>query len=51
MTDPYEVGREKIREFARALQDGHPAHRHEDAALRLVFDGLVAPCPLATATA
>lgn len=43
LTDPYEVGREKIREFARALQDGHPAHRHEDAAGGLGFDGLVAP--------
>ncbi|MGK8505969.1 fused (3R)-hydroxyacyl-ACP dehydratase subunits HadA/HadB [Nocardia asiatica] len=43
LTDSYEVGREKIREFARALQDGHPAHRHEDAAVRLGFDGLVAP--------
>ncbi|MEU1993443.1 fused (3R)-hydroxyacyl-ACP dehydratase subunits HadA/HadB [Nocardia gamkensis] len=43
LTEPYEVGREKIREFARALQDGHPAHRHEDAAGGLGFDGLVAP--------
>ncbi|UAK31564.1 MaoC family dehydratase N-terminal domain-containing protein [Nocardia asteroides] len=43
LTDTYEVGREKIREFARALQDGHPAHRHEDAAMALGFDGLVAP--------
>ncbi|WP_159849635.1 fused (3R)-hydroxyacyl-ACP dehydratase subunits HadA/HadB [Nocardia sp. CY41] len=43
LTDPYEVGREKIREFARALQDGHPAHRYEDAAAGLGFDGLVAP--------
>lgn len=43
LTDHYEVGREKIREFARALQDGHPAHRYEDAAAELGFDGLVAP--------
>ncbi|MEU7768393.1 fused (3R)-hydroxyacyl-ACP dehydratase subunits HadA/HadB [Nocardia sp. NPDC049190] len=43
MTDHYEVGREKIREFARALQDGHPAHWHEGAAADLGFDGLVAP--------
>ncbi|MEV6320732.1 fused (3R)-hydroxyacyl-ACP dehydratase subunits HadA/HadB [Nocardia sp. NPDC051787] len=43
LTDHYEVGREKIREFARALQDGHPAHRYEEAAAELGFDGLVAP--------
>ncbi|MEW1740512.1 fused (3R)-hydroxyacyl-ACP dehydratase subunits HadA/HadB [Nocardia beijingensis] len=43
LTDPYEVGREKIREFARALRDDHPAHRYEDAAAELGFDGLIAP--------
>ncbi|MGO4614280.1 fused (3R)-hydroxyacyl-ACP dehydratase subunits HadA/HadB [Nocardia sp. 2YAB30] len=43
MTEHYEVGREKIREFARAVQDGHPAHQHEGAAAELGFDGLVAP--------
>ncbi|WP_067464532.1 fused (3R)-hydroxyacyl-ACP dehydratase subunits HadA/HadB [Nocardia amamiensis] len=43
LTDHYEVGREKIREFARALQDDHPAHRYEDAAAELGFDRLVAP--------
>ncbi|WP_067833987.1 fused (3R)-hydroxyacyl-ACP dehydratase subunits HadA/HadB [Nocardia lijiangensis] len=41
--DHYEVGREKIREFAQALQDDHPAHWNEDAAAGLGYDGLVAP--------
>jgi acyl dehydratase len=41
--DHYEVGREKIREYARAVQDYHPAHWHETAASELDFDGLVAP--------
>ncbi|MBF6472375.1 MULTISPECIES: fused (3R)-hydroxyacyl-ACP dehydratase subunits HadA/HadB [Nocardia] len=39
----YEVEREKIREFARAVQDAHPAHRSESAAAELGFPGLVAP--------
>ncbi|MFI2283291.1 fused (3R)-hydroxyacyl-ACP dehydratase subunits HadA/HadB [Nocardia beijingensis] len=39
----YEVEREKIREFARAVQDSHPAHRSEDAAAELGFPGLIAP--------
>ncbi|WP_028478008.1 fused (3R)-hydroxyacyl-ACP dehydratase subunits HadA/HadB [Nocardia sp. CNY236] len=43
LTDHYEVGREKIREFARALQDDHPAHRNESAAAEFGFDGLIAP--------
>ncbi|MFR9749470.1 fused (3R)-hydroxyacyl-ACP dehydratase subunits HadA/HadB [Nocardia sp. 004] len=43
LIDHYEVGREKIREFARALQDGHPAHWDEGAAAELGFAGLVAP--------
>jgi acyl dehydratase len=41
--DYYEVGREKIREYARAVQDLHPAHWREDAAGRLGYAGLVAP--------
>ncbi|OZC90905.1 acyl dehydratase [Rhodococcus sp. 06-412-2C] len=41
--DFYEVGREKIREFARAVQDSHPAHHDEDAAKGLGYDGLLAP--------
>ncbi|MET4049670.1 acyl dehydratase [Rhodococcus sp. 1163] len=40
---PYEVGREKVREYARAVQDLHPAHHDEDAAKALGYDGLLAP--------
>ncbi|EID75396.1 MULTISPECIES: (3R)-hydroxyacyl-ACP dehydratase subunit HadA [Rhodococcus] len=43
VTDFYEVGREKIREFAESLQDPHPAYRSEDAAVGLGYDGLIAP--------
>ncbi|MBF6098536.1 MaoC family dehydratase N-terminal domain-containing protein [Nocardia cyriacigeorgica] len=43
MVDHYEVGREKIREFARAVQDAHPAHWREDAAAALGYDALIAP--------
>ncbi|MFT4042550.1 MAG: fused (3R)-hydroxyacyl-ACP dehydratase subunits HadA/HadB [Gordonia sp. (in: high G+C Gram-positive bacteria)] len=39
----YVVGREKIREYARAIQDFHPAHRDEAAAAALGYSGLVAP--------
>nr|WP_245670988.1 fused (3R)-hydroxyacyl-ACP dehydratase subunits HadA/HadB [Nocardia flavorosea] len=41
--DYYEVGREKIREYARAVQDHHPAHWSEDAAWALGHSELVAP--------
>ncbi|WP_280758842.1 (3R)-hydroxyacyl-ACP dehydratase subunit HadA [Prescottella agglutinans] len=43
VTDFYEIGREKIREYARAVLDGHPAHHDEDAARGLGYDGLIAP--------
>jgi acyl dehydratase len=43
MADTYLVGREKIREFARAVQDNHPAHWDVDAAKRLGYPGLIAP--------
>nr|WP_269821621.1 fused (3R)-hydroxyacyl-ACP dehydratase subunits HadA/HadB [Nocardia yamanashiensis] len=43
LDDYYEVGREKIREYARAVQDFHPAHWSEAAANELGYDGLVAP--------
>ncbi|WP_328402496.1 FAS1-like dehydratase domain-containing protein [Nocardia sp. NBC_00403] len=43
----YIVGGEKIREFARAVQDYHPAHWSEDAAAALGFDGLIAPATFA----
>lgn len=39
----YEVGREKVREYARAVQDYHPAHWDVDAAADLGYSGLVAP--------
>ncbi|MFF0493816.1 fused (3R)-hydroxyacyl-ACP dehydratase subunits HadA/HadB [Nocardia sp. NPDC004068] len=41
--DHYEVGREKVREFARAVQNSHPAHRYEADAGKLGYDGVVAP--------
>ncbi|MGW4351470.1 fused (3R)-hydroxyacyl-ACP dehydratase subunits HadA/HadB [Nocardia sp. NPDC004582] len=43
LDDYYEVGREKIREYARAVQDFHPAHWSEDAAGELGYAGLIAP--------
>ncbi|WKG03518.1 fused (3R)-hydroxyacyl-ACP dehydratase subunits HadA/HadB [Mycolicibacterium sp. HK-90] len=43
MEDTYLVGREKVREFARAVQDYHPAHWDLDAAAKLGYSGLVAP--------
>ncbi|MFT3715080.1 MAG: fused (3R)-hydroxyacyl-ACP dehydratase subunits HadA/HadB [Gordonia sp. (in: high G+C Gram-positive bacteria)] len=39
----YEVGREKIREYARAVQDDNPVHWDEDAAKAAGYSGLVAP--------
>ncbi|OBA58627.1 fused (3R)-hydroxyacyl-ACP dehydratase subunits HadA/HadB [Gordonia sp. 852002-10350_SCH5691597] len=41
--EPYLVGREKVREYARAVQDHHVAHRDEEAAHALGYSGLVAP--------
>ena len=40
--DYFEVDREKIREFARAVKDEHPAHYNEDAAKECGYDALVA---------
>lgn len=39
----YEVEREKVREFARAIQATHPAHYREKAAAELGHPALVAP--------
>jgi acyl dehydratase len=39
----YRVGREKVREYARAVQDYHPAHWDLAAAAELGYSGLVAP--------
>lgn len=42
-SEPYDVGREKIREFAAAIGDRHPAYRDLDAARALGYDDLIAP--------
>ena len=39
----YQVGREKVREYARAVQDYHGAHWEPEAAAALGYSGLVAP--------
>ncbi|WP_330231053.1 fused (3R)-hydroxyacyl-ACP dehydratase subunits HadA/HadB [Nocardia sp. NBC_00508] len=49
VTDRYEVGREKIRDFARAVQDFHPAHWDDATAAALGHPGLVAPITFASA--
>lgn len=41
--DYYEVSREKVREYARAVQDYHPIHWDEDAAHEYGYDNLLAP--------
>ncbi|OBB37937.1 MULTISPECIES: MaoC family dehydratase N-terminal domain-containing protein [unclassified Mycobacterium] len=41
--DYFEVDREKIREFARAVKDEHPAHFTEEAAAEYGYDSLIAP--------
>jgi acyl dehydratase len=43
MDHTYLVGREKVREFARSVQDYHPAHWDLAAAAALGYPGLVAP--------
>ncbi len=42
-TPPYEVGREKIREFADAVGDPHPAYRDVAAAKELGHPDVIAP--------
>src|SRR5262249_20379606 len=42
-TAPYEVGREKIREFADAIGDTNPAYRDPDAAKALGHPDVIAP--------
>jgi acyl dehydratase len=42
-TDPYEVGREKIREFADAVSDPNPAYRDPAAARALGYPDVIAP--------
>ena len=41
--DYFEVGREKIREFAAAVKDEHPAHDNDAAAAEIGYADLVAP--------
>ncbi|MDI3312806.1 MAG: MaoC family dehydratase N-terminal domain-containing protein [Mycobacterium sp.] len=41
--DHFDVGREKIREFARAVKNEHPAHYDEAAAAEVGYPALVAP--------
>ncbi len=43
MDGSYVVGREKVREYARAVQDYHPAHWDVAAAAELGYTGLLAP--------
>ncbi|WP_433669102.1 fused (3R)-hydroxyacyl-ACP dehydratase subunits HadA/HadB [Nocardia sp. CA-136227] len=40
--DHYDVGREKIREFARAVRNDHAAHHRETVAAELGYGGLLA---------
>ena len=49
--DTYLVGREKLREYARAVQDYHPAHWDVAAAVGLGYPGLVAPLTFTSAPA
>ncbi|MFI1966857.1 MaoC family dehydratase N-terminal domain-containing protein [Streptomyces pathocidini] len=42
-TEPYEVGREKIREFAEAIGDANPAYTDPDAAKALGHPDVIAP--------
>lgn len=40
--DYFEVGREKVREFANAVQDQHPAHHSEEGAAEHGHDAIIA---------
>lgn len=51
MEDTYLVGREKVREFARAVQDYHPAHWNLATAADLGHPGLIAPLTFTSAPA
>lgn len=42
-TPPYEVGREKIREFAEAIGDANPAYVDQEAAKELGHPDVIAP--------
>src|ERR1700753_868484 len=49
--DAYQVGREQLREFARAVQNYHPAHWNLTAAADLGYSDLVAPLTSTSAPA
>ena len=49
MAGTYLVGREKVREYARAVQDYHPAHWDVAAAQALGFPDVVAPLTFTSA--
>ena len=49
MAGTYLVGREKIREYARAVQDYHPAHWDVAAAAELGYSDVVAPLTFTSA--
>ncbi|MDT0267724.1 MaoC family dehydratase N-terminal domain-containing protein [Streptomyces sp. DSM 44915] len=42
-TEPYEVGREKIREFAEAIGDDNPVYTSQEAARALGYPDVIAP--------
>lgn len=50
-TEPYQVGREAVREFASAVKAEHPAHFDLEAAQRLGHPDLVAPPTFAVVVA
>ncbi|MDN4522757.1 MULTISPECIES: fused (3R)-hydroxyacyl-ACP dehydratase subunits HadA/HadB [Mycolicibacterium] len=49
MAGTYLVGREKVREYARAVQDYHPAHWDVAAAAELGYSDVVAPLTFTSA--
>ncbi|WP_445167738.1 fused (3R)-hydroxyacyl-ACP dehydratase subunits HadA/HadB [Mycolicibacterium sp. Dal123E01] len=49
MDGTYLVGREKLREYARAVQDYHPAHWDVAAAAELGFSDVIAPLTFTSA--
>lgn len=46
--DYFVVGREQVREFARAIKNEHPAYYDETVAAALGYDAIVAPLTLVT---
>jgi acyl dehydratase len=42
-SEPYEVSREKLREFADAIGDVNPIYRNRDAAIKAGFADVIAP--------